>query len=194
MKIGYSRVSTGEQNVRMQHQALRDYGCEKIFTDEGVSGNAVIKPAYAKMLDHARAGDEIVVWRLDRMSRSLTTLIEGLKDLEERQLEFCSLKERIETASPAGRLLFHIIGALAEFERDIIIDRTRSGLDAARAAGVALGRPAKISPEQWTEAKRVIADNPKDGISRAAKLTGISRQAIHARLQKERDQAESDAQ
>ncbi|RZF63236.1 recombinase family protein [Sphingomonas populi] len=193
MKIGYARVSTGEQNLRMQVQELKAYGCEKIYRDEGVSGGAVLKPEYTNMLAQLRAGDEVVVWRLDRMSRSLSTLIAALEDLKGRGADFCSLHERIETGSPAGRLLFHLIGSLAEFERDIIIDRTRAGIDAARRAGVQLGRPPKLTDDQWAEALRIIAEDPKNGVSRAAKLTGVSRQAIYARINKAKaEQASND--
>jgi len=189
MKLGYARVSTGEQNLRMQVQELKAYGCEEIYRDEGISGGAVIKPAYAEMLGRLRAGDEIVVWRLDRVSRSLSSLIGTLTDLKERGVYFSSLHERIETQSPAGRLLFHLVGALAEFERDIIVDRTRSGLEAARRAGVPLGRPNKLKDEQWSEVQAMIEADPKNGVARAARIAGVSRQAIYARLKREREAA-----
>ena len=191
MKVGYARVSTDEQNLRSQTDALRAAGCERIFTDKGVSGSAVFKPALKECIAFMREGDELVITRLDRLSRSLKELIVVAEALGERGFAFRSLHEQIETASPAGRLFFHIVGALAEFERDIIRARTREGMAAARRRGAKLGRPPAISDEQWTEARRLLSgDNPKTP-AEVARLLGVSRQAIHKRLK--REEAEADA-
>lgn len=192
MKIGYARVSTDEQNLRMQLDALEAFGVEKIFEDRGVSGSAVIKPALRECLEFAREGDELVVWRLDRLSRSLKELIELADALGQRNLAFRSLHEQIETVSPAGRLFFHIVGALAEFEREIIRARTREGMDAARRAGKRLGRPPAISDEQWREAKALMSGpNPKKP-AEVARLLGVTRQAVSKRLKADREAGRDD--
>lgn len=185
VKIGYARVSTVEQNLAMQIRALKEAGAKRIFTDRGISGAAVIKPGYIEAVSFAREGDEIIVWRLDRLSRSLRDLIDELQALEKRNLSFASITEKIETVTPAGRLLFHVIGALAEFERDIIRARTEEGITAARAAGKKLGRPPSISDEQWIEIKALLNASPPLSPAKAAKLLGVTRQAIHQRLAKE---------
>ena len=193
MKIGYARVSTDEQNLRLQVDALRKAGAKEIFEDKGVSGNAVIKPALQECLAFAREGDELIVWRLDRLSRSLKELIAITEALGERQLGFRSLHEQIETVSPAGKLFFHIVGALAEFEREIIRERTRAGMTAARRAGKQLGRPPKVSEDQWERAKELMADDPKKwSPSAVGELLGISRQAVHKRLAKEANNSVAD--
>lgn len=187
MKVGYARVSTDEQNLRSQIDALEAAGCERIFTDKGVSGAAVIKPALRECLEFMREGDELVIARLDRLSRSLKELISIGEGLGERGNGFCSLHEQIETTSPAGRLFFHIIGALAEFERDIIRARTAEGMKAARRRGKRLGRPAAISDEQWQTAKTLMDGPEAKSAADIARLLGISRQAVHRRLKIERD-------
>lgn len=187
MKIGYARVSTDEQNLRMQIDALEAAGAEKIFEDRGISGSAVIKPALRECLEFARDGDELVVWRLDRLSRSLKELIELADALGQRNLAFRSLHEQIETVSPAGRLFFHIVGALAEFEREIIRARTRDGMNAARRAGKRLGRPPTISNEQWTEAKALMSGSDPKKPAEVARLLGVSRQAVSKRLKADRE-------
>ncbi|MCW2406938.1 DNA invertase Pin-like site-specific DNA recombinase [Sphingobium sp. B1D7B] len=186
MKIGYARVSTDEQNLALQRDALRDAGCERIFEDRGISGSAVIKPHYAEALRMARPGDELIVWRMDRLSRSLLTLITELQLLADRQLAFRSLTEQIETVTPAGKLFFHIIGAFARFERDVIRERTQAGLQASRRAGKKLGRPPVISPEQWEQALKLMQGPSPMTPAAVATLLGVSRQAVHKRLIKDR--------
>jgi DNA invertase Pin-like site-specific DNA recombinase len=140
MLIGYARVSTDEQTLHLQEDALKQAGCDRIFTDT-ISGATTERPGLAEALDFIRPGDTIVVWRLDRLGRSLRHLIETITDLEKRGIGFRSLTESIDTTSPGGKLIFHIFGALAEFERDLIRQRTRAGLEAARARGRRGGRP-----------------------------------------------------
>ena len=186
MKFGYVRVSTDEQNMRLQVDALKAAGAERIFEDKGVSGSAVFKPAYGEMLKIARPGDEIIVWRMDRLSRSLLALITELQMLDRLSLGFRSLSEQIETVTPAGRLFFHIVGAFAQFERDVIRERTNAGLDAARRAGVKLGRPPLITESQWAQAKVLMAAPTNMAVSAVADLMNVSRQAIYKRLKAER--------
>ncbi|GMN04588.1 recombinase family protein [Erythrobacter sp. MTPC3] len=187
MKLGYARVSTDEQNLALQIDALKDAGAERIFEDRGVSGAAVLKPAYGEMLRMARPGDEIIVWRLDRLSRSLMTLMTELQMLGELQLGFRSLNEQIETVTPAGRLFFHMVGAFAQFERDVIRERTRAGLESARRAGKKLGRPPVISAEQWQQAKALMQPPHNMTGQAVAKVLGVSHQSIYKRLKAERN-------
>src|SRR5205809_5486122 len=140
MQIGYARISTGEQMLHLQEDALTKAGCDRVFTDTA-SGATAERPGLAKALEQLRAGDTLVVWRLDRLGRSLRHLIDTLTDLDQRGIGFRSLTENIDTTTPGGKLIFHIFGALAEFERDLIRERTQAGLLAARARGRNGGRP-----------------------------------------------------
>jgi DNA invertase Pin-like site-specific DNA recombinase len=181
VKLGYARVSTGEQNLALQIDALHAAGAERIFEDKGISGATVFKPAYAELLQMARPGDEIIVWRLDRLSRSLMTLITELSMLDDLKLGFRSVTENIETVTPAGQLFFHIIGAFAQFERDVIRERTVAGLDAARRAGKRLGRPPTITDEQWHQATKLMEPPHNMAVQAIADLLNVSRQAIYKR-------------
>lgn len=154
--IGYARVSTEEQSLDLQLHALKKAGCDEIFSDHGESGRAFDRPALRKALRSARQGDVIVVWRLDRLGRSLLKLVELVEALGKRGVEFRSMNENIDTSSPGGRLIFHIMAALAEFERNLISERTRAGLEAARERGSKLGRRPRLSPSEVRRAKRMI--------------------------------------
>lgn len=145
MLIGYARVSTEEQNLALQLDALRRAECRRVFRDEGVSGVACTRPALSKALASLRKGDVLVTWKLDRLGRSLSHLIDVIEELEDREIGFRSLSEAIDTTTSGGKLLFHIIGAIAEFERTLISERTRAGMASARARGVAVGRPRKLA-------------------------------------------------
>ena len=147
MKVGYVRVSTLEQNQDLQIEALFQAGCEKMFTDHA-SGAKTSRPALSGALNYARSGDTIVVWRLDRLGRSLKHLIAVIEELENREIGFMSLQEGINTTTSGGRLIFHLFGALAEFERNLIRERTHAGLSAARARGRMGGRKPKLKPPQ----------------------------------------------
>lgn len=147
MRIGYARVSTGDQNPDMQQQALRDAGCERIFTDTA-SGATRDRAALRDALNVARTGDTLVIWRLNRLGRSLRDLIDISIDLKTRGIELVSLGERIDTGSVAGRLYFHIIASVDESERERIRERAMCGLAAARARGVKVGRKPRLSPAQ----------------------------------------------
>ncbi len=142
--IGYGRISTSEQTTDLQTDALTAAGCDRIFTDQ-ISGSSVSRPGLDQALDFLRLGDTLVVWRLDRLGRSLRHLIDVVNDLSERGIAFRSLTEQIDTGSNGGKLVFHIFGALAEFERGIIRERVNAGLDAARRRGRIGGRPKVVT-------------------------------------------------
>ena len=144
-KLGYARVSTHEQNLAMQINALNSIGCDHIYTDEGISGINPERPGLEAALAATRAGDMLVVWRLDRLGRSLIHLVELIEGLSEKDVQFRSLTESIDTSSAGGRLVFHIMAALAEFERALISERTRAGMLAVRQTGRRVGRPPALS-------------------------------------------------
>ncbi|MBG0882050.1 recombinase family protein [Burkholderia sp. 9775_39] len=152
MKIGYARVSTGEQNLNLQLDALKRAGCEHIYTDQGVSGSRFARPGLDNALFRLRPGDTLIVWRLDRLGRSLSRLVDLITHLGKRRVQFASLTEAIDTASAGGTLMFHMMAALAEFERRLISERTRAGLDAARARGTRLGRRRALGPDESRQA------------------------------------------
>ncbi|WP_295531963.1 recombinase family protein [uncultured Pseudacidovorax sp.] len=147
-KIGYARVSTDEQSVELQILALRRAGCEKIYSDRGVSGAVFSRPGLISALKCARAGDTIVVWKLDRLGRSLRGLVQIIASLGERKVQFASLSECIDTSTPGGLLIYHLMGALAEFERALISERTRAGMEAAKLRGLRVGRPRALSQQE----------------------------------------------
>lgn len=149
MKVGYARVSTLEQNLDLQTDALKQAGCERIITDE-ISGSLTERPGLIKLKELLREGDTLIVWRLDRMSRSLKHLIEWVNELRKIGVGFQSLHESIDTTNSTGQLIFHMFGALAEFERNLIRERTKAGLEAARARGRQGGRPKKLSINKRT--------------------------------------------
>lgn len=153
-KIGYARVSTADQNLDLQIDALRQAGCHKIFSDHGVSGGVRHRPELDRALGSLRAGDQLVVWKLDRLGRSLAHLIEILDALKSRGVHFESLTEKIDTTSIYGEFIFHLIAAMAQMERKIISERTRAGLEAARKRGAKLGRRPSLSARQVQQAKR----------------------------------------
>ncbi len=144
MKIGYVRVSKQEQNEALQRDALKEAYCEKYFSDK-MTGAKFERKGLEELLAFMRSGDTVVIWKLDRLGRSLKDLIETLNLLKDRGVDFISLTENIDTTTPGGKLIFHLMGALAEFERDLIRERTNAGLAAARARGHVGGRPRKLS-------------------------------------------------
>lgn len=154
MKIGYARVSTSDQNLENQIDVLKEHGCEKFFTDV-ISGSKVERKGLTDFFKIARTGDLIIVVRLDRLGRSLKDLIQLINLFEEKGIGFKSLAENIDTTTPTGKLIFHIFGALAEFERNLIIDRTNSGLARARKRGVVGGRPQKLTPKDTEHIRKL---------------------------------------
>lgn len=155
--IGYAPVSTSDQDPSGQHDALRDAGCVRVYTDRA-SGAKTGRPELARALERLEPGDVLVVARLDRLGRSLPHLIEVVRDLNERGIDFRSLSEALDTTSAGGRLLFHIAASFAEFERDLIRERTLMGLAAAREQGRVGGRPRAMTPEKLAAAKALLAE------------------------------------
>ena len=191
MKIGYVRVSKQEQHEALQIDALKEAGCEKWFVDK-MTGSKAERKGLDEALAYVRPGDTFVVWKLDRAGRSLTHLIELLKGLKERGIEFISLTEQIDTTTPGGKLIFHLMGALAEFERDLIRERTNAGLAAARARGLVGGRPRKLKTNgKVALAQRMFADQ-SHSISEICAALGISRATLY-RYVKETTSSVSDS-
>lgn len=158
MLVGYARVSTQQQTTDLQTDALTRAGCERIFTEKA-SGARTDRPELRAALDYMRQGDVLVVWRLDRLARSLKQLIQTAEDLEKRGIGLRSLTESIDTTTPAGKLVFHVFGALAEFERNLIRERITAGLDAARERGRVGGRPKGMNDDQIKMARALMRDN-----------------------------------
>ena len=179
--VGYARVSTASQNLDGQTDALARAGCEKVFTDTA-SGKLTERPELAVCLGYLRAGDTLVVWRLDRLGRSLRHLVETVNALAERGVAFRSLHEGIDTTTSTGRLIFHIFAALAEFERELIAERSAVGRSAARVRGRLGGRPGKLSPEQITLA-RARYEGREGTVAEIAKAFGVGRGTIYRAVQ-----------
>jgi len=178
--VGYARVSTADQNPQLQHDALKLAGCDRVFTDKA-SGAASDRPQLAAALDYLREGDTLVVWRLDRLGRSLKHLLEVVNALDERGVGFKSIHEAIDTTTSTGKLVFHIFGALAEFERDLIKDRTTAGLAAARARGRVGGRKPVLTVKQVAVAQKMYAAGDST-VADIAKVLGVSRATIYRQL------------
>lgn len=153
MLIGYCRVSTNDQHLRMQEDALKNAGCDEVYTDIA-SGVKTERPGLEQVFARLRKGDILVVWKLDRLGRSVGHLIQTITDLNKKNIGFKSLQENIDTMTSGGRLIFHIFSALAEFERDLITERTNAGLKAARARGRVGGRPSSLSQTEIKKLKR----------------------------------------
>ena len=180
MNIGYARVSTQDQTLHLQKDALEKIGCTKIFTDTA-SGAKAERIGLEEALEYVREGDTLVVWRLDRLGRSLKHLIETISQLDNRKIGFKSLTENIDTTTSGGKLIFHIFGALAEFERNLIRERTNAGLQAARARGRLGGRPkakALNTPKKITLAQSLYNDK-NNTIDEICKTLNISRATLY---------------
>src|SRR3954453_6923068 len=181
MDIGYARISTGEQTLDLQLDALTTAGCGKVY-QETASGAKADRPVLEDVLSYLRGGDTLVVWRLDRLGRSLQHLIEVVAQLAERGIGFKSLTEQIDTTTPGGKLIFHVFGALAEFERDLIRERTQAGLAAARARGRLGGRPKKLADPKQLELARTLYDGGQTDIDTICATLGISRATLYRYL------------
>ena len=177
MKIGYARVSTEDQTTDPQIDALTAHGCETIYSEHR-SGKNADRPELESCLKALRAGDTLTVWRLDRLGRSLANLVRIVNDLEARGVGFESLTEQINTHSPTGKLMFHVFAALAEFERNLIRERTMAGLKAARARGKPSGRPPKITGKDLAMAKALMADK-SNTVEDIAKRFGVNRSTLY---------------
>lgn len=178
VRIGYARVSTVDQNLAAQRDALAGAGCAVLYCDAASGMNAKDRPELAQALKAARAGDTLVVHRLDRLGRSLSDLVSIVTELERRGIGFESLSERIETTSAAGKLQFHVFAAMAEFERGLIRERTKAGLAAARARGRVGGRPAKLTARDVRRIRLLLAD-PETTVTALARDYGVSRTTLY---------------
>jgi DNA invertase Pin-like site-specific DNA recombinase len=177
MKIGYARVSSDDQNLDLQHDALKVAGCERLYAEKE-SGGKTDRPELLRLFEALRAGDTLVVWRLDRLGRSLKHLIETVERLEAMGVGFQSVTEAIDTTTSGGMLVFHIFAALAEFERALIRERTRAGLKAARARGRQGGRPKVLSPEKRRMAQ-ALRDDHGQSVAAICKTLGIARTTFY---------------
>lgn len=181
--VGYARVSTARQELAGQEQALTQAGCARVFAESTPAGGprgAGAQPELGRLLDYLRPGDTVVVTRLDRLGRSLRELLATVAAIEGRQAHLRSLREQLDTASPGGRLVFHVFAALAEWEREVIRERTRAGLDAARARGVRLGTQPKLNPEQ----RALLCSLREEGatVAALARVFGVGRATVYRAL------------
>lgn len=183
--IGYARVGNDERSLATQVEALRTAGCEQIYEDRAVDGDMSVKPQFLAALNASTAGDEIVVAQLDRVAQSFGGLIEAMRSLEDRGVAFRSIREGIETVTPAGRSFFHTIGALATFESDIEAQALEDGQAAPSNGGKRIGRPPRITPERWEEALSLLQGDPPTPVAAVAERLGVTRQAIYKRLKDE---------
>jgi DNA invertase Pin-like site-specific DNA recombinase len=179
MKYGYARVSTDDQKTDLQVAALKKAGCRHIFTDTA-SGSDSKRPELTRCLASLRAGDTLIVWKLDRLGRSLSHLVAVLSDLQVRGVAFLSLTEAIDTQNAAGRLLGHMLAALAEFERSLIVERTQAGLKAAKRRGVKLGRKPSLSDNQLHHARELL--DKGESPAAVAKLLNVCRATLYNSL------------
>ncbi|TKC02207.1 MAG: recombinase family protein [Mesorhizobium sp.] len=185
-KIGYARVSN-EQNLDLQRAALQAAGCVEIHADRGISGSDFERPGLSRALCRLEPGDMLVVWRLDRFGRSLIDLIRLVTDLGARGVEFHSLNEAIDTSSPGGRLLFHLLAAMAEFERSLISERTRAGMAAARARGSKIGRRPSTTAAQRAAA-RISIEQDKADVDQVAAQYGVHPRTLLRVLRSDRQE------
>jgi len=180
MLIGYARVSTQDQNPELQIDALKKSGCEKIFVEKA-SGAQRDRPELKAVLEYMRAGDTLVVWKLDRLARSIKQLIETVEGLEKQSMGFQSLTEAIDTTTSSGRLVFHIFAGLAEFERSIIRERTKAGLESARARGRLGGRPPAMTKKDIVVAKAMLSD-PNITVEQVAQRLGVAPSTLYRHM------------
>lgn len=185
MIFGYARVSTHEQNLDLQLDALKQYGAERIF-EEKMTGTKRERPQLDEMMKYLREGDTVVVWKLDRIGRSMKNLMELVNGFHEKGVNFVSLKENIDTTTATGKLIFHIFASLAEFERDMLSERTKAGLKSARARGRKGGRPATAKDKVALALK--MYDSRQYTATEISDATGISKTSLY-RFVKERQQA-----
>jgi DNA invertase Pin-like site-specific DNA recombinase len=171
MLIGYARVSTQDQNLELQQEALSKTGCQRVFEDK-VSGTRADRPGLTKAMEMLREGDTLVVWKLDRLGRSVKQLVDLVDELHKQGIHFKSLTDAIDTGTPSGRFFFHVMASLAEMERELIVERTRAGLDVARQLGRKGGRKPKMTASKIESAKKLLASGtpPRD----VAKNLGVS--------------------
>ncbi|MDB2550535.1 recombinase family protein [Rickettsiales bacterium] len=177
MKIGYARVSTIDQNLDLQIDSLKKAGCQKIITDK-ISGSLQNRIGLEELLNTIRKNDEVIVWRLDRLGRSLKHLIELITIFNNKEVFFTSITESINTKSSSGKLIFHIFASLSEFERNLISERTKSGLQSARARGKLGGRPKK-APKEKRQLAKDLYDSKKYSLAKICNIIGISKPTLY---------------
>lgn len=182
MQIGYARVSSDDQNLDLQYDALKTAGCNKIF-DDRVTGAHTQRPGLQRLLETVRKGDCVIVWRLDRLGRSMKDLLDVVTKLESNGVELSSIKEKIDTTSSGGRLVFHIFAALAQFERDLIRERTFAGLTAAKMRGRTGGRPRRLDKKEQKLLLRLYADK-EHSIAEICEILRISKATLYNYLER----------
>ncbi len=180
MKIGYCRVSTDDQELALQTDALQEYGCDKLY-QEKVSTRSKSRPELSKALDNLREGDSLVVWRLDRLGRDLPHLIAIVETLKEKRIEFVSLTENIDTATPTGELVFHVFASIAQFERSLNSERTKAGIAAAKRKGIRVGRRPAMTDKQAKKASEMLQAKTITK-QEVAKYFGVSRPTLDKAL------------
>lgn len=182
MKYGYARVSTDDQDPALQLAALKKAGCRQPFTDHGVSGTAASRPALTRCLKALQPGDTLIVWKLDRLGRSVRDVLNILHDLQGRKVQFRSLTEAIDTTTPTGRAMLHMVALLAELERALIAERTRAGVQAARGRGVKFGRKPKLTAQQLRHARKLLDQGERAEI--VADSLHVGRSTLYRALQR----------
>lgn len=176
-KIGYARVSTEDQNLDLQRIALEDAGCSRIFEDHGISALAKTRPGFESALQTLQPEDQFIIWKMDRAFRSLRHALDTLEELERRQIEFRSLTDQIDTTTPMGKCMYQIRNAFAELERNLISERTKAGMEAARKRGVILGRPRKLTETQILYARKKLENDP-GALNDIAKALSVSSRTL----------------
>ncbi|MFV0513436.1 MAG: recombinase family protein [Jhaorihella sp.] len=185
-RVGYARVSTKDQKLRMQLDALQAARCDLIFEDHDVSGGNASRSGLNRMLSDLQTGDTVIVFKLDRLGRSVLHLADLLVRFRNEEIHFCSICEGINTTTPGGKLVYHLFSAFAEFQRDVIIENTKAGLDATRRRGTRLGRPYSLKPEEVLLAQELIAQSDIS-IAEAARRLQVSRATLSRHLKTVRD-------
>ena len=187
MRIGYARVATADQALALQTEALETAGCARIFTDQGVTGIATRRPGLDQALAALGPGDVLVVWKLDRLGRSLSHLVQLMAGFAERGIGFESLTEKIDTSTATGRLVYQIAAVFSEFERSLIAERTRAGMDAARRKGTRMGRKRVLTPSQIAHARSLVDGG--ESIPKVAQSLNVSRASLYRALQQQQGAA-----
>lgn len=178
VRIGYARVSTEDQNLALQYDALNEAGCARIFEDQGISAVGKVRPGFQAALDALGPGDVFVIWKMDRAFRSLRHALDILEQFERRGVEFLSLTDQLDTTTPMGKCMYQIRNAFAELERSLISERTKAGMEAARKRGSILGRPRKLNPKQVAAAVRKLDGDESLTFTALAKDLNVSARTL----------------
>lgn len=178
VRIGYARVSTDDQNLALQYDALSEAGCARIFEDQGISAVGKVRPGFQAALEALAPGDVFVIWKMDRAFRSLRHALDILEQFEQRGVEFLSLTDQLDTTTPMGKCMYQIRNAFAELERSLISERTKAGMAAARKRGSILGRPRKLTPQQVVVATHMLDADPSLTFTALAKDLNVSARTL----------------